>query len=89
MTNLEAEVVRLDDKIDSATAVAIALGGNAFLPNKKFNVTMNFGSYGGESAIAGQIGVLVSDSFAINAGVATGFGDEADTGFRVGGSFGW
>ena len=48
-------------EIDGSTAVAIAMSGNAFLPDKKVNITGNVGSYRGAWAGALQIG---GDGFA-------------------------
>lgn len=82
-------LARFDDEIDGSTAVAIAMSGNAFLPNKKVNVTSNMGFYNGALAGSLQIGVLVSEKVAVNAGIATGFNKGGKTGGRVGVSFGW
>ena len=75
--------------IATATAVAVALGGNSFLPGKKFNLTVNVGSYDGESALAAQFGFMVNDSLAINGGVASGFGSGSSTAVRGGFTYGW
>jgi len=75
--------------IAAATAVSVALGGNSFLPGKKFNLTVNVGSYDGESALAAQFGFMVNDSLAINGGVASGFGSGSSTAVRGGFTYGW
>jgi hypothetical protein len=75
--------------IAAATAVSVALGGNSFLPGKKFNLTVNVGSYDGESALAAQFGYMVNDSLAINGGVASGFGSGSSTAVRGGFTYGW
>lgn len=94
--NLATQVTALNGSInnairraDAGTAVAVAMGGGYFLPGKKVALNVNYGNYRGESAIAGNIGFLVSDNFALNAGVATGFNDFGGTAFRVGGSVGF
>lgn len=71
-------------RAEAGTAVAVAMGGAAFLPGHKFNLTANVGTYKGETAIAGQIGVLVRDNIALNAGVATSFNDYGGTAARGG-----
>ena len=80
---------RFDKEIDGSTAVAIAMSGNAFLPDRKVNVTSNLGFYNGAIAGSLQLGVLVSENVAVNAGIATGFNKGGKTGGRVGVSFGW
>ena len=75
-------------RAEAGTAVAVALGGGFFLPTKKFNLTVNYGNYEGQSAIAGSIGYLINDSFALNAGIAAAF-ENGGTGFRVGGTVGF
>lgn len=86
---LEARVGKIENKIDGSTAVAVAMGGSAFLPDMKFNLTGNVGTYGGEQAGSLQIGALVSDHVAVNAGVAKGFTKSGKTAGRVGFTFGW
>lgn len=86
---LEARVGKIESKIDGSTAVAVAMGGSAFLPDMKFNLTGNVGTYGGEQAGSLQIGALVSDHVAVNAGVAKGFTKSGKTAGRVGFTFGW
>lgn len=71
-------------RAEAGTAIAVALGGAAFLPNHKFNLTANVGTYRGETAIAGQLGILVSDNLALNAGVATSFHSYGGTAARAG-----
>ncbi len=70
-------------------AVAIALSGNSFLPGKQFNVTGNVGTYRGAYAAALQVGAMVSESAAVNAGIAKGFNRDGKVGARVGFTFGW
>ena len=77
-------LARFDDEIDGSTAVAIAMSGNAFLPDQKANITSNMGVYNGALAGSLQIGVLVSEKVAVNAGVATGFNKGGKTAARVG-----
>ena len=86
ITILTAQVKK---DIAAATAVSVALGGNSFLPGKKFNLTVNVGSYDGESALAAQFGFMVNDSLAINGGVASGFGSGSSTAVRGGFTYGW
>jgi hypothetical protein len=86
---LEGRMNQFDDKIASSTAVAVAMSGNAFLPNTRFNLTANMGTYGGAQAGALQIGAMLSDHVAVNAGVATGFNKGGKTAGRVGFTVGW
>jgi hypothetical protein len=89
VTALNGSINNAIRRADAGTAVAVAMGGGYFLPGKKVALNVNYGNYRGESAVAGNIGFLVSDNFALNAGVATGFNDFGGTAFRVGGSVGF
>lgn len=88
-SSLSARIDTVGEAAEAGTAVAIAMGGGFFLPNKKINISVNYGNYEGQSAIAGSLGFLVSENFALNAGVATSFKSVGGTGFRVGGTFGF
>lgn len=79
----------LDKRANAGTAVAVAMSGGTFLPDKRFNLTANIGGYRGEAAIAGQLGVLVTENVAFNAGVATGFSKRGGTAWRGGVSLGF
>ena len=86
---LASRVDAFEDNVASSTSGAVALGGNAFLPDTRFNLTANVGTYGGAHAGSFQLGALVSRNVAINAGVATGFNRGGKTGGRVGMTLGW
>ena len=86
---LSNRIDRVDKRASGGTAVAIALGGNAFLPDKRVNLTANVGGYRGAIAGAIQLGALVSDSIAFNAGVGSGFNHNGKIGARGGVTFGW
>ncbi len=88
-TRITVLTAQVKKDIAAATAVSVALGGNSFLPGKKFNLTVNVGSYDGESALAAQFGYMVNDSLAINGGVASGFGSGSSTAVRGGFTYGW
>ena len=87
--NLDDRFDDVADRADAGTAVAVALSGAMFLPGKTFNLTGNVGAYRGAVAGALQIGALVSDSVALNAGVADGFNKGGKTALRAGFTFGW
>jgi len=74
---------------DAGIATAVALSGASFLPGKKINITANVGAFRDEVAIAGQIGVLVSDNVALNAGVSTSLHSYGGTSVRGGVTFGF
>ena len=86
---LENNMARLDNKIASGTAVAVAMGGAAFLPDTHFNLTANVASYEGARAGSLQLGALISSHVALNAGVAGGFNRGGKTAVRVGVTLGW
>lgn len=86
---LNGRLDSLQDYTAASTAVAVALGGNTFLPDMKFNLSANLGTYDGAHAGSLQIGALVSSHVAVNAGVATGFNKRGQTAGRVGLTFGW
>ena len=80
---------RIDERASAGTATAIAMSGGAFLPDKTFNLTGNVGAYRGAVAGALQVGALVSENMAVNAGVAYGFNKGGKTGIRAGFTIGW
>jgi hypothetical protein len=86
---LDTQMLLLDQRLASSTAVAVALGGAVMLPNRRFNLTANLATYDGAQAGSVQMNALISDSIAINAGVATGFNKHGQTAGRVGVTVGW
>jgi len=86
---LETRVDKLDRKVAASTAIAVAMSGNSFLPNTKFNLTANVSTYDGAQAGAFQMGAMLSDNVAVNAGVATSFNKGGKTAGRVGFTVGW
>lgn len=86
---LADRIDRTDDRARAGTAVAIAMGGALFLPDKKVNITGNVGTYRRAWAGALNVGALVGDSFALNAGVGKGFNKNGKVGARAGFTFGW
>ena len=83
---------RIDDANDraaSGSAVAIAMGGAMFLPDKTFNLTGNMGLYRGAWAGAMNVGAMISPNAAINAGIGAGFNKKGKVGARAGFTFGW
>jgi autotransporter adhesin len=85
----DEDLDRLDDRASSGTATAIALSGMTFLPGKTFNLTANVGTYRGAHAGAMQIGAMISENVAVNAGIAHGFNKRGSTGARAGFTVGW
>lgn len=88
-SNLDDRIDRFDNRAASGTAVAIALSGGAFLPDKRVNITANVGTYRGAVAGAFQVGAMISPNAAVNAGVATGFNKNGKVGARAGVTFGF
>jgi hypothetical protein len=86
---LEQQMVLLDDKIASSTAAAVAMGGAVFLPGQKFNMTANVATYDGAHAGSFQVGALLSDHVAVNAGLGTGLNKNGKTAGRVGVTLGF
>jgi hypothetical protein len=86
---IEGKFDLLDRKVDSSTAIAVAMGGASFLPGTHFNLTANVATYGGAQAGSLQMGILVSPHVAVNAGVATSFDHHGNTAGRVGMTIGW
>ena len=86
---IDTRLDRFDNRLASSTAVAVAMGGATFLPDMKFNLTANMGTYDGAHAGAIQLGALVSRHVAVNAGVATGFNKNGKSAGRVGLTVGW
>ena len=88
-SNLDERFDNVADRSDAGTATAVALSGAMFLPGKTFNLTGNVGAYRGSVAGALQLGVVVSDMVAVNAGVAKGLNKHGKTAARVGFTLGW
>jgi hypothetical protein len=89
LDQMDSRLDRLDDHMASSTAVAVALGGATFLPDKHFNLTANVATYDGAHAGAFQFGALLTPNVAVNAGVATGFNRRGKTAGRAGFTIGW
>lgn len=79
----------MDEKLRDSTAIAIAMSGNAFLPDKQFNLTGNVGTFDGAWAGSIQFGAMVSTNAALNAAVAKNFDRRGSLGARAGITFGW
>lgn len=86
---LETRVKEIDQKVDSSTALAIAMGGGGFLPDMKFNLSANVSTYNGAQAISASFGVRVSDNVAVTGAVGGGLNKGGKVGGRVGIIFGW
>ena len=89
LDRIDSRLDRVENRVASGTAVAIALGGNAFLPDTRFNLTANVATYDGAHAGAVQFGAMITDRVAINGGVATGFNRRGRAGARAGVTIGW
>ena len=89
VNNLASLVEANRKRSDAGIATAVALSGASFLPGKRINITANVGAFRDEVAVAGQIGVLVSDNVALNAGVATSLHSYGGTSVRGGVTFGF
>lgn len=87
--DLDERIDVIDDRASAGTAAAVALSGAMFLPGKSFNLTGNVGAYRGAVAGALQLGALVNDGVAVNAGVAHGFNKRGKTAVRAGFTIGW
>jgi hypothetical protein len=86
---LDGRITALDRRVSSSTATAVAMGGAAFLPDMKFNLTANVATYDGAQAGSIQFGALVSPHVALNAGAAKSFNKGGKTAARAGVTFGW
>ena len=86
---LARDIGRTDRRASAGTAVAIAMGGALFLPDKSFNLTGNIGVYRGSWAGALNIGALIGDSLAFNAGLGKGINRGGKIGARAGFTVGW
>lgn len=89
LDQIDSRLNGMENRVSSGTAVATAMGGAAFLPDMKFNLTANVATYDGAHAGALQLGILVSPNVAVNAGVASGFNKNGKTAARAGVTFGW
>jgi hypothetical protein len=87
----DARVAAINDVTRSyrmATATAIALSGVGLVPGKRFNLTMNMGTYEGQVSVAAQGAVVVGQHVVLNAGVSTS-ATGGGTGARAGVTLGW
>ena len=80
---------RLRDEVASSTATAIALGGNAILPDKNFTLSGNVGFYRGATAIALNVAARVSPNTYVTGAFGGGLNKHGQTGGRVGVVFGF
>ena len=87
--NLEGRVGVLENKVDSSTAVAIAMGGATFLPDMDFNLSANVATFNGAQAISAAFGARVSKNVAFSGAIGHGMNKDGDTGGRIGVIFGF
>ncbi len=80
---------QLRNEIASSTAAAIALGGNAILPDKSFTLSGNVGFYQGASAIAVNAAARISPNVYVTGAVGGGLNKSGKLGGRVGVVFGF
>ncbi len=84
--SLYGSVARLDDRVDVANggvAMAMAMAGGFLPDNKRFAMAVNYGTYGGQSAVAVSGFVRLDQNWVVSA--SAGYGANVDTfGGRVG-----
>jgi hypothetical protein len=86
---LNTRIDGMNDKISSATATAIALGGSTILPDTSFTLSGNLGMYDGATALAVNAAGRVSEKVYITAAVGGGLNKGGKLGGRVGVVFGF
>ena len=79
----------LRDQIASSTATAIALGGNAILPDANFTLAGNMGFYNGATAVSINAAGKVGSNTYLTAAVGGGLNKQGKVGGRVGVVFGF
>lgn len=79
----------LRDQIASSTATAIALGGNAILPDSNFTLSGNVGFYQGASAVSINAAGRVSEKVYLTGALGGGLNKRGKLGGRVGVVFGF
>ena len=68
--------------------MAMAMGGGSLPDNKKYSLGINYGTFGGQNALALSSALRLSEN--IVASGALGFSvDQKDVGGRVGVQFAW
>lgn len=85
------QLQHLDGKTDKAfegVAMALAMESPQVDPGKRFGVSLNYGNFEGESAIAGAAKLRFNDNWFGNAGVGYGFSSNT-VGFKAGVSAQW
>ena len=95
LASLESEVqsrfARIDRRLDQTTngvAMAMALAGSALPAGKKLAVAVNYGTFGGMSAVALSSHVRVDDNAVVSGGISYGV-EQNLVGGRVGMQFAW
>lgn len=83
-----ADIARVNRGYRMGVATAIALSGLGVIPGKRFNLTLNTGTYEGQWAVAAQGAYLVGNHAMLNAGVSTSATGQG-TGARAGITLGW
>jgi len=90
-SGLQAQVSGFQSQIKntkSGVATAMAMSSGAYLPEtKRLALGVNFGTFGGENAIAMTSIVRLTDDLVLTAG--TGYGGNNQYGGRVGLQFTW
>jgi autotransporter adhesin len=89
VNQLNSGLNRLDNKLSSGVAMAMAMGGGANVPQGKNNAfTMAVGGFSSEQAISASYATVVSPNSQINASVGYGVGEQ-QVGARIGATFSW
>ena len=91
IASLQSSVAALQGDIKRAyegSAVAIAMGGAVLPDNKKFAISMNYGTYSGQNGAAFSALLRVSNNVVLNAGVGAGFA-QGGVGGRAGVTVAW
>lgn len=86
---LEQQMSKLSDRVASGTATAIAMSGLVFLPDMKFNLAANVGTYDGAHAVSVQVGYRLNRNMAVTGGIAGGVNRGGKVGGRAGFVIGW
>lgn len=75
------------EKTDEGVALSLSLPGATIDAGKTFGVGVNFGTFGGQTAVGVSGAVKAMDGLTLNA--AAGVGSQGDAGGRAGVNFSW
>jgi len=88
---VQSRLAQIDRRLDQTTngvAMAMALAGSSLPSGKAFALALNYGTFGGMSALALSSHARIDDNVVVSGGISYGV-DQNLVGGRVGMQFAW